>query len=116
MRFTKLGNIYNIIRITGAQNNILGISFDETNSSEVNIEVVEWKLDYYDAEKVLTSKEEVLEQVINGLDAINKVLKTNYRLSRIYFSPCDSSANRIYSGLTGILIRHYHNGNPFIEV
>ena len=37
MRFSKTNNIYKIIRITGSQDNILGISFGEDN-----IEVIEW--------------------------------------------------------------------------
>jgi hypothetical protein len=40
MRFSKTDNIYKIIRITGSQDNILGVSFVETNSSEANIEVI----------------------------------------------------------------------------
>jgi len=37
MRFSKTDNIYKIIRITGSQDNILGISFGEDD-----VEVIEW--------------------------------------------------------------------------
>ena len=63
-----------------------------------------------------TSKEEVLEQVLFGLESVNKSLGTSYKLSKIYFSPFDISTNRIYSGLIAALIRHYHSGNEFKEV
>ena len=107
MRFSKTDNIYKIIRITGSQDNILGISFGE---------VIEWNFNNSDRSRIRTSKEEVLEQVLFGLESVNKSLGTNYKLSKIYFSPFDISTNRIYSGLIAALIRHYHSGNEFKEV
>lgn len=59
------------------------------------------------------SKKEVLEQVLSGLELVNKSLGTNYKLSKIYFSPFDISINRVYSGLIAALMRHYHSGNEF---
>ena len=112
MRFSKTGNIYKIIRITGSQDNILGISFGEDNDK---VEVVEWSFNNGD-NKVRTSKEEVLKQVISGLESINQSLGTNYKLSKIYFSPSDISESRVYSALVEILIKHYHYGNEFKEV
>lgn len=111
MRFSKTDNIYKIIRITGSQDNILGISFGEDN-----VEVIEWNFNNSDRSRIRTSKEEVLEQVLFGLESVNKSLGTNYKLSKIYFSPFDISTNRIYSGLIAALIRHYHSGNEFKEV
>jgi hypothetical protein len=111
MRFSKTENIYKIIRITGSQDNILGISFGEDD-----VEVIEWNFNNSDRSRIRTSKEEVLEQVLFGLESVNKSLGTNYKLSKIYFSPFDISTNRIYSGLIAALIRHYHSGNEFKEV
>ncbi len=111
MRFSKTNNIYKIIRITGSQDNILGISFGEDD-----LEVIEWNFNNSDRSRIRTSKEEVLEQVLFGLESVNKSLGTNYKLSKIYFSPFDISTNRIYSGLIAALIRHYHSGNEFKEV
>ena len=113
MRFSKSDNIYKIIRITGSQDNILGISFGEDNN---NIEVIEWNFNNSDKTKIRTSKEEVLKQVLFGLESVNQSLGTNYKLSKIYFSPFDISTNHIYSGLIASLIRHYHSGNEFKEV
>ena len=111
MRFSKTNNIYKIIRITGSQDNILGISFGEDD-----IEVIEWNFNNIDKSRIRTSKEEVLEQVLSGLESVNQSLGTNYKLSKIYFSPFDISTNRIYSGLIAALIRHYHSGTEFKEV
>ena len=65
MRFSKTNNIYKIIKITGSQDNILGISFGEDN-----IEVIEWNFNKIDKSRIRTSKEEVLEQVLSGLESI----------------------------------------------
>jgi hypothetical protein len=116
MRFSKTNDIYKIIRITGSQDNILGISFIETNSSEANIEVIEWNFTNIDRRKNKTSKDEVLKQVLSGLARINKSLGTDYKLSKIYFSPFDGSNDGAYSALISMLIIHYHNGNEFKEV
>ena len=111
MRFSKTNNIYKIIRRTGSQDNMLGISFGEDD-----IEVIEWNFNNIDKSRIWTSKEEVLEQVLSGLESANQSLGTNYKLSKIYFSPFDISTNRIYSALIGVLIRQYHRGNEFKEV
>jgi hypothetical protein len=116
MGFFKKDNIYRITRITGSQDNILGVAFDDKNNSDNNIEVIEWDFPNIDKSRIRTSKEEVLEQVLSGLESVNQSLETNYKLSKIYFSPFDISTNRIYSGLIAALIRHYHSGNEFKEV
>jgi hypothetical protein len=116
MRFLKTGNIYKIIRITGSQDNILCISFVEINSSEANIEVIEGNFPNVYSSTRRTSKEEVLKQVLYGLESVNKSLGTNYKLSKIYFSPFDSPQSGVYSALIATLIRHYHSGNEFQEV
>ena len=85
MRFTKKDGIYRIIRITSGQDNILGVSFDESNSNK--IEILQWPVEK--GYKIQTSKEEVLEQVLSGLESVNKSLDTNYKLSKIYFLPSD---------------------------
>lgn len=112
MRFTKKDGIYRIILLSGAQNNILGVSFDESNSNK--IEILQWPVEK--GYKIQTSKEEVLEQVLSGLESVNKSLDTSYKLSKIYFLPSDRASNRIYSGLIAILIRHYHSGKEFKEI
>jgi len=110
MRFTKKGNIYRIIRLTGSQDNILGVSFGEDNK----MEILEWPIE--EGEKIRTSKKEVLEQIISGLESVNQSLGTNYKLSKIYFLPSDRASNSVYNLLIYKLIRHYHSGNEFKEV
>lgn len=114
MDFYKDDNRYSITRYTGNQANILGVTFDDENTSDNNIELIEWEFPKIDKKsKILTSKEEVLKQVIPGLESVNKSLGTNYKLSKIYFSPHDSPAHSVYNLLICRLIRHYHSGNEF---
>ena len=109
MQFTKTENIYKVIRITGSQNNILGVCFSKNNSND--IKVVEWIKE--DDSNKQTSKNQVLEQVTLGLKEINQSLGTNYRLSKIYYLPSESSSDFVYKFLIMKLIRHYHHGNEF---
>lgn len=116
MGFFKKDNIYRITRITGSQDNILGVAFDDKNNSDNNIEVIEWDFPNIDKSRIRTSKEEVLEQVLSGLESVNQSLGTNYKLSKIYFLPSDRASNSVYNLLICKLIRHYHSGNEFKEV
>ena len=53
-----------------SQDNILGISFGEDD-----IEVIEWNFNKIDKSRIRTSKEEVLEQVLSGLESVNQSLE-----------------------------------------
>jgi len=112
MQFTRKNNMYRISQITGSQDNILGVCFSENNSSD--IEVIEWNRK--DDVKIQTSGDQVLEQVLLGLDKMNQDLGTSYKLSQIYFLPSESAKGLVYKVLIARLIRHYHNGNEFKEV
>ena len=111
MLFTKNNDVYKATLISGAQNNILGICF--ANSDSEKIEVLEWTVGKN--EPTRTSKEVVLKQVLSGLDSVNKSLNTNYKVSKIYFLPSDRTSNSVYKFLISQLIRHYHDGKEFKE-
>ena len=116
MRFLKKGNIYMVTRVTGNQNNILGISFAEKNSDENTIEVIEWSFPKIDSSIIRTSKDEVLTQVLSGLNPLNEVLETNYQLSKIYYLPSEHGSNWIYQTLIRQLIKYYRSVNEFGEI
>nr|YP_010277067.1 hypothetical protein MFR13_pgp049 [Thalassionema frauenfeldii]UHY40590.1 hypothetical protein [Thalassionema frauenfeldii]UHY40978.1 hypothetical protein [Thalassionema frauenfeldii] len=116
MGFFKERNIYQITRITGAQDNILGVVFADQKNSHNDIKIIEWDFPNIPKSQFRTSKEEVLKQVLSGLDSVNRSLETNYKLSEIYFSPFESGMNSVYSLLICKLIRHYHIGNKFKEI
>ena len=69
-----------------------------------------------EGEQIRTSKKEVLEQIISGLESVNKSFGTNYKLSKIYFLPSDTVSNSVYELLIYKLIRNYHSGNKFKEI
>jgi len=110
MRFTKSNDVYKVIRITGAQDNILGVCFSD---KECEIELIAW--DAKRGAKIRSSGDEVLEQVLSGLKWINESLGENYFLSKIYFLPSDSSSNSVYELLIKKLISHFDSGNEFVE-
>ena len=116
MGFTKKDNIYKITRVTGNRDNILGISFDNRNSTENNIEVIEWNFPNIGSSKIRTSKTEVLNQVLSGLNSINQCLGTSYRLSKIYYVPSEDGSCLVYQTLIRRLIKHYYEGKEFKEV
>lgn len=112
MRFTKKNDIYTVIRITGGQDNILGICF--TQKYNESLKIIEW--DLKNTETINTSKSEIELQVISGLKLVNQYLNTNYRVSKIYYVPVDSPRNFIYEFLIQELIKHLHSGQVFDEV
>ena len=111
MQFGKKNNTYMISRITGSQDNILGVSFSDNNST--NIKIIEWNLE--ETKPKQTSDDQVLKQVLSGLEEVNQFLGTNYKFSKIYFVPTESASSLISKRLTIELIRHYHSGKIFKE-
>ena len=116
MFFTKTDNLYNIARITGAQDNILGIEFMTDDDSNNKIEVIEWEFPHTYKRKMKTPREEVLKQVLEGLKIMNRRLGTKYKFSRIYFVPSDLPYNELYASLTIFLLKRYHKGDKFKNV
>lgn len=117
MQFLKKNDLYKVIRTTGIQDNILGVTFNETNNhvNPNDIEIIEWDFPSIRETKVLTSKKVLLEQVMSGLESINRFLGTDYQVSQIYFSPYDSPQGLVYHLLIFEIVKHYHNGNEFVE-
>lgn len=100
MGSSKKDNMSQITRIISSQDNILGGAFDHKNNRDDNTEVIEWDFPNIDKNRIRTSKEKVLEQVLYKLESVNQSFGTNY----------------IYSVIVATLIRHYHSENEFKEV
>lgn len=114
MRFTKKNNIYKITIMTGNHDSYLGISFAE--NTEQNPEVIEVQIRNPKKKENPPSKDEVLKQVLAGLESVNQFLGTNYKLSQIYYVPSLDGPSSIYQSLIRGLIIHYHSGNEIKEV
>jgi len=115
MGFMKKGNVYKITQMTGNRDNILGISFGNKDSNENDIEIIEWDFPNIDSSKIRTSKTEVLNQILSGLNSINKALGTSYTLSKIYYVPSEDGSCFVYQTLIRKLIKHYYEGKKFKE-
>ena len=85
MGFNKKDNIYKITRMTGNHDSFLGISFAE--NIEQNPEIIEVQVRNPKKNKNQPSKDEVFKQVVDGLKLINQFLRTNCKLSQIYYLP-----------------------------
>ena len=110
----KKDNIYKITRMTGNHDSFLVISFAE--NTEQNPEVIEVQIRNPKKKKNQPSKDEVLKQVLAGLESVNQSLGTNYKLSQIYYVPSSDGPSSMYQSLIRRLIIHYHSGNEFKEV
>ena len=115
MQFKKQDNIYTVTRITGNWDNILGVSFVDTDSTKDKIKVIQWIFPTIDSSTIRTSKEEVLNQVLVGFKDMNKYLGTNYTLAKIYYIPSEKGSELIYRRLTRHLLEHYYEGKEFKE-
>lgn len=109
--------MYRVTRITGSQDNILGIAFSENEASENNkekIELIEWEAK--EGAAIMATGEQVLEQVLAGLKKANEELGKNYQLSEIHFLPSDNASGSIYEFLIQALVKHYDTGSDFLEI
>lgn len=105
MQFVKNGEVYKVTRITGAQDNLLGIALADEQGE---IELIAFEAP--GARKVRAPADEVLKQVSEGLSEINLELGRNYCLSKIFYFHHESAANSVYRLLTCELIRKIDEG------
>lgn len=105
MQLVKSGGVYKIARITGAQDNLLGVMFSDHPGE---IELV--ALGAQDARNVRAEPGEVRRQVTAGLAEINRELGTSYCLSKIFYLPSESAANSVYELLIAALVKKLEAG------
>lgn len=84
VRFLKTNNIYKIIRITGSQDNILGISFGSKDTTEDEIEVIKWDFPTIDKRGIGTSKEKVFYLVNKNQENWHMYWKFSNKLDRSF--------------------------------
>ncbi|WP_199100196.1 hypothetical protein [Dyella sp. ASV21] len=106
MQAVKSGDVYKIARITGAQDNFLGVRFAARDGE---IELV--ALGPKDARKIGAEPGEVLRQVTIGLADVNLELGTSYCLSKIFYLPSESTANSVYELLIAALVKKIEAGD-----
>jgi hypothetical protein len=115
--FFEKDDIYIITQIIeNRNNNILGISFADEKSERNTIEVHERNLRQYHNSPIQTSREEILDQVLWGIEIVNQFLGTDYNISKIYYILGQDDSEKIYKNLIIMLVLHYHGGNKFKEI
>ncbi|QBG97582.1 hypothetical protein [Xanthomonas oryzae] len=100
MQFVKDGDIYKVARITGVQDNILGVTFAD---QATEVELVALQID--ESKKIRTKPDDLLAQVSEGLAEVNAELGKIYFLSKVFYAPNESSENFVYKMLIKELVR-----------
>lgn len=72
MQFTRIENIYRVIRATSNESNILGVCFNENQTNDNTIQIIDLKFPNINDSTIQTSHNELLDQVINGLNCFNE--------------------------------------------
>lgn len=106
MQFVKSGEIYKVARITGVQDNFLGIVLAD---HDVEIELVAFPIP--DNAPVKAGPEEVLMQITEGLSEVNLELGKEYRLAKVFYSPQENPNHAVYKLLISELIRRIDTDN-----
>tara|TARA_B100000745_G_C20073369_1_gene366494 strand:+ start:501 stop:836 length:336 start_codon:yes stop_codon:yes gene_type:complete len=109
MQFIRDNGLYKVARITGPTHNFLAIRLSEEKCST---EVTALPVKHGDAVKLDGQK--VLSQVLNGLEAVNLELGTEYFLSEVQFVPSDSESSTVYGLLIEELIKRIDANADFV--
>ena len=112
MQFTYDGELYKVIRVTGPSHNLLGISFANSESKSLDIEVLQ--IDGEKRESILADN--VKEQVLLGINEINEELNTNYKLKKIQFLTSDTLSEDIYKELVKELVKQIESKRGFKSI
>ncbi len=99
MQFSRDGDWYQVIRITGPSHNLLGLKFGEPDSPQPVVE----RLSVSNEASVIEA-DDVKRQVLEGLSEANAQLGTEYQVAAIRFVTTDTPSSNIYSSLARILV------------
>jgi hypothetical protein len=105
MHVSKSDGIYKGVRITGGQDNMLGLSIA---CAPCDPELVEWPSTSTHEKKVRTSAEEIIRQVAVGLARANGELGSTYFILKIFYIPQELPNHDIYEMLAFEIIRYFH--------
>lgn len=108
MQFLYDGSFYKAVKISGPKHNLLSLSLGVNCKAP---EVVELSSKEKGSQKL--DRDEVLSQVVFGLEQVNKELGTNYVVETIQYVPSDSPSKQVYIELTQSIIKKIHEGGIF---
>jgi hypothetical protein len=101
MHFTRVGNLFRVVRITGPSHNLLAIELQERreSSDDAVIEALPGK-----RRSTHLSATEVRESVLEGVAEANNEFGTGYCVRRIQFDPTDSPPAEVYRFLARSIV------------
>ncbi|MEJ2790967.1 MULTISPECIES: hypothetical protein [unclassified Pseudoxanthomonas] len=105
MQVSKSDGIYKAVRITGSQDNFLGLSIA---CAPCDPELIVPSSTLVNEERVRTRAEEIMRQVAVGLARANDELGSTYFIAKIFYIPRDLPNNDIYEMLTLEILRYFH--------
>lgn len=111
MNFTKKDNTYIVTRITGSQDNILGIVLSK---EKIKIKVIDLEKDKN--KKIVTREDEVLSQVSDSLSEFNSTKNSSIKISEIHYLSSESSKREIYKILTKKILERIEKNENFKEI
>lgn len=111
MQFIKDKDLYKAARITGPTHNLLAIRLSDRKCSTKAT-----ALPTKQGETERLDSEEVLTQVLSGLEDINRELGREYFISEIQFIPSDSKPTSTYRLLVRELIKRIDEEAEFVVV
>jgi len=106
MRFTKLGDMQAVTRITGPHHHFLGIQFSPGPTTalpvleRVSCDSIEAASEAFDSPKTLC------REVVNGVSEANNRLGTHYAVSKIRYCADDLLIPGVYRQLAQALVEH----------
>jgi hypothetical protein len=108
MQYVFDGQFYKVVKVTGPRHNLLGLSFGECAEPAV--------IALGDDKSHAIVAEEVLQQVISGVDDMNAKLGTTYLVKQIQFVLSDTPSNSIYRELAQSIVKRLHEAGEFTRV
>lgn len=99
MQFSREGDWYQVIRITGPSHNLLALKVGEIGTSEPEVDRLS-----VSNEAPMIDAEDVQKQVLEGVEEANTQLGTDYRVTAIRFVATDTPSSSIYSSLAKVIV------------
>ncbi|CAN7521517.1 hypothetical protein [Polaromonas sp. LjRoot131] len=106
MNFQQIGEYLVATRITGPTHNMLQLQFASHPNSSPSIDV----LPGVGPNQGALNSQEVLRQVIAGVEAANIEFKCDYRVGRVRFVENDSRPESVYKELAAFIVGQVVHG------
>jgi hypothetical protein len=108
MQFTRDGDWYQVVRITGPAHNLLGLTFGEPRGSQPAVE----RLSVSNGTPTIEA-DDVQRQVLEGVCEANAQLGTGYQVTAIRFVTTDTPSSSTYRSLAKSLVERLAEEGTF---